>query len=61
MPTPHRMKYFQAASTDSGVRYRLTSSTVASVAPSIATHSTPILLVVRTTSMASMKPWYMVW
>ena len=32
MPTPQRMKYFHAASIDSGVRYSETSSTVVSVA-----------------------------
>ena len=59
MPTPQRMKYFQAASTDSGVRYSETSSTVARVAPSIATHNSPRLLVVSASSMVNMKPWYM--
>lgn len=59
MPTPHRIKYFQAASMLSGVRYKLTKSTVANVAPSIATHRTPKLLLTRIRYMASMKPWYM--
>ena len=59
MPTPQRMKYFQAASTASGVRYRDTSSTVARVAPSTATQSTPRLSVVSASSMVNMKAWYM--
>ena len=61
MPTPHSTKYFQAASTASGVRYRLTSSTVARVAASMATHSKPRLLVDSATSMDRMKAWYMAW
>ena len=55
------MKYFQAASTASGVRYRDTSSTVASVAPSTATHNTPRLSVVSASNMVNMKAWYMAW
>jgi len=57
MPTPHRMKYFHAASSEAGVRYSDTSSTVASVAASIATHRMPMLLVVKASSMAAMKIW----
>ena len=57
MPTPHRMKYFHAASSEAGVRYSETSSTVASVAASIATHRMPMLLVVSASSMAPMKIW----
>ncbi len=56
MPTPQRMKYFHAASTASGVRYRDTSSTVARVAPSMATHRMPMLLVVSAAIMVNMKP-----
>ncbi len=59
MPTPHRMKYFQAASMLARVRYNDTSSTVDSVAASIATHSSPMLLVDSATSMAAMNSWYM--
>jgi hypothetical protein len=55
MPTPHRMKYFQPASRLAGVRYSVTSSTVDSVAASIATHSSPMLLVVSATSIVVMK------
>jgi len=59
MPTPQRMKYFQPASRLAGVRYKVTSSTVESVAASIATHMRPMLLVVSATSMAVMNSWYM--
>ena len=59
MPTPHRMKYFHAASMLAGVRYRLTSSTVVSVAASIATQMMPMLLEVSATSIASVNIWYM--
>ena len=59
MPTPHRMKYFHAASRLAGVRYRLTSSTVASVAASIATHRMPMLLVSSASSMVKVNIWYM--
>jgi hypothetical protein len=55
MPTPHRMKYFQAASSDAAVRYRDTSSTVVSVAASSATHRMPMLLVVSASSMVNMN------
>ena len=41
------------------VRYSETSSTVDSVAASIATHSKPMLLVDSATSMAAMNSWYM--
>ena len=61
MPTPQRMKYFQAASSEACVRYSATSSTVVSVAASIATHMTPRLLVVSTSSMVKVKSWYMLW
>ena len=44
-----------------GVRYSVTSSTVDSVAASIATHSRPMLLVVSATSIVAMKSWYMLW
>ena len=43
------------------MRYSATSSTVVRVAASIATHITPRLLVVSTTSMASVNSWYMLW
>src|SRR6266850_364211 len=55
IPTPHRMKYFHAASRLAAVRYTLTSSTVASVAASMATHRMPMLLVRRARSMAAAK------
>ncbi len=55
IPTPHRMKYFHAASMLVRVRYSDTSSTVDSVAASIDTHSTPMLLVDSATSMAAMN------
>ena len=61
MPTPHRMKYFQPASRLAGVRYRVTSSTVDSVAASIATHSRPRLLVVSASSIVAVNSWYMLW
>ena len=61
MPTPQRMKYFQAASIASGVRYSDTSSTVASVAPSTATQSTPRLSVASASSMVNMKAWNITW
>ncbi len=61
MPTPHRMKYFHAASRLAGVRYTATSSTVASVAASIATHSRPMLLVVSASSIVKLNSWYMLW
>ena len=61
MPTPQRMKYFHAASRLAGVRYSDTSSTVASVAASIATHRMPMLLVVSASSMVNMNTWYMLW
>ncbi len=59
MPTPQRMKYFQPASRLAGVRYRVTSSTVDKVAASMATHSSPMLLVVSAISMVAMNSWYM--
>ena len=59
MPTPQRMKYFQPASRLAGVRYRITSSTVDKVAASMATHSSPMLLVVSAISMVAMNSWYM--
>ena len=55
------MKYFHAASRLAGVRYRLTSSTVVSVAASIATHRMPMLLVSSASSMVNMNIWYMLW
>ncbi len=58
MPTPHRMKYFHAASSAAGVRYTETSSTVQSVAASMATHSTPRLLVVSAHSIIARNNWY---
>ena len=61
MPTPQRMKYFQPASRLAGVRYSVTSSTVDSVAASIATHTSPMLLLVSATSIAAMNSWYMLW
>ena len=57
IPTPHRMKYFHAASSEAGVRYRETNKTVASVAASIDTHRMPMLLVVSASNMAPMKIW----
>ena len=57
MPTPQRMKYFQAASSEAGVRYSETSSTVASVAASIDTQRMPMLLVVSANNMAAMNTW----
>ena len=59
IPTPHRMKYFQAASRLAAVRYTLTSNTVVSVAASIATHRMPRLLVVSASSMVKLNNWYM--
>ena len=61
MPTPQRMKYFQAASRLAAVRYTLTSRTVVSVAASIATHRMPMLLVISATSMVKLNNWYMLW
>ena len=61
MPTPHRMKYFHAASSEACVRYSAISSTVVSVAASSATHMMPRLLVVNTTSMVKVNIWYMLW
>ena len=61
MPTPQRMKYFHAGSSEACVRYSATSSTVVSVAASMATHMTPRLLVVRTSSMVKVNSWYMGW
>ena len=61
MPTPHRMKYFHAASRLAGVRYSDTSSTVVSVAASIATHRMPMLLVSSASSIVKMNSWYMLW
>ena len=61
MPTPQRMKYFQPASRLPGVRYSVTSSTVESVAASMATHSNPMLLVVSAISIVAMNSWYMLW
>ena len=55
MPTPQRMKYFQAASSEAGVRYSETSRTVASVAASIDTQRIPMLLVVSASNMAAMN------
>ena len=61
MPTPQRMKYFHAASRLAGVRYSDTSSTVASVAASIATQRMPMLLVKSASSMVKLKTWNMLW
>ncbi|MDT4881250.1 hypothetical protein FQZ97_1170900 [compost metagenome] len=61
IPTPHRMKYFQAASRLAEVRYTLTSSTVVSVAASIATQMMPRLLVVKPSNMVKLNSWYMLW
>ncbi len=61
MPTEQRMKYFHAASRLAGVRYRLTSSTVESVAPSNATQRTPTLFESRHSSMVKLNSWYMLW
>src|ERR1700690_2740327 len=55
------MKYFHAASIDSGVRYSETSNTVVRVANSIATHSTPRLLVDSASSIENRKHWYIEW
>ena len=43
------------------MRYTLTSSTVVSVAASIATHRMPMLLVVSASSIVKMNSWYMLW
>ena len=59
MPTPHRMKYFHAASMLAGVRYRLTSKTVVSVAASMDTQMMPMLLVVNAINMDKVNSWYM--
>ena len=61
MPTPHRMKYFHAASRLAGVRYSDTSSTVVSVAASSATHRMPMLFVSSASSIVKLKSWYMLW
>ncbi len=61
MPTPQRIKYFQPASRLAGVRYSVTSNTVDKVAASIATHMSPMLLVVRAISIVAMNVWYMLW
>ena len=53
------MKYFHAASRLAGVRYRLTSSTVVSVAASMATQTMPILLLVKPNSMVKVNSWNM--
>ena len=55
------MKYFHAASRLAGVRYRLTSSTVESVAPSSAAHRMPILFDSRHSIMVKENSWYMLW
>ena len=55
IPTPQRMKYFQPASRLAGVRYKVTSRTVDSVAASMATHINPRLLVVSAISIVAMK------
>ena len=55
MPTPQRMKYFQPASRLARVRYSVTSSTVDRVAASIATHRSPMLLVVSAISIVAMN------
>jgi hypothetical protein len=55
------MKYFQAASRLAGVRYRLTSSTVGRVAPSIATHIAPTLFESSASSIVNMNSWNMLW
>ena len=55
------MKYFHAASMLAAVRYSDTSSTVDSVAASIATHRIPMLLVSSASSMVNMNSWYMLW
>ena len=55
------MKYFHAASRLAGVRYTATSSTVASVAASIATHSRPMLFVSSASSIVNENSWYMLW
>ncbi len=55
------MKYFQPASRLAGVRYSVTSSTVDSVAASIATQTSPMLLLVSAISIAATKSWYMLW
>ncbi len=61
MPTPQRMKYFQAASRLAAVRYTLTSSTVVSVAASMATQTMPMLFVVSASSIVKLNSWYMLW
>ena len=59
MPTPQRMKYFHAASRLAGVRYSDTSSTVVSVAASMATQRMPMLLVSSASSIVKLNSWYM--
>jgi len=53
------MKYFHAASRLAGVRYSDTSSTVDSVAASMATHSRPRLFVSNASSIVNMNSWNM--
>ena len=61
IPTPHRMKYFHAASRLAGVRYSDTSRTVVSVAASSATHRMPMLLVSSASSIVKLNIWYIAW
>ena len=58
---PHGAQLFRIhpASRLAGVRYNVTSSTVDKVAASMATHISPMLLVVRATSIVAMNIWYM--
>jgi len=55
------MKYFHPASRLAGVRYSVTSNTVERVAASIATHTSPMLLVVSAISIVVMNNWNMLW
>ena len=52
-------RYFQPASRLAAVRYSVTSNTVDKVAASMATHMSPMLLVVRAISIVVMNSWYM--
>jgi len=58
MPMLLRMKYFHAASRDSGVRYMPTIMTVVSVAISMPTHIRPMLFDRRARFMEAMSVWY---
>lgn len=61
IPTPQRMKSFQAASMAGGVPCTATISTLAKVAISIATHMTPMLSASSARAWAPMKTWKATW